>query len=589
MIIALDTETQGLTKKIILGCIIKENGVTKIYKTKEEIWKEIQRIAKAEAKRKKNTHLYAHNAEFDFIRILDLKDPNLSIYSSKRPFIWAYKIPGTRQRIKLLDTKNIYNETLAEIGDMLGLPKGQLHPKLKKDEPQKYTKEEIQEISEYCKRDTEIVLEAIKTIKQSLLEEDIKLKNIITVSQVAINYVQAKLRRQPKEYTEDLIWNQKTGEYHRGYRYEEIHQALRGGAVRAYQIGSFQKATEVDINGLYADVLRKMPIPRLRTERKHYQPTKTMLKKIGLSLAMIKNESDELGILPIRTKNGNHTLQKGQTGIAVWTNAEITYALKHGHKLIKQSWTITYETSKYNPYKSIVDETYRKRQEAKTPTKKKFYKLILNASIGKLAENRPREEIIIRSVEEQDAMKKKGYEIVGASDTSYIYRKITTEKRHKTYYCPIIITLVTAWARIKLNEATRKIPKNDRLYSDTDSIFYKGDHIKKFNIGKELGQWKIVKRPKTPMTIYAKKTYQFGDEYVLSGVTAGGTIENEKITHRKMIGIKGAKNLEEVGKFKEQISDLIEIREEYLRKQEELEEATLHIDKTIKEIDEFLP
>lgn len=223
---------------------------------------------------------------------------------------------------------------------------------------------------------------------------------------------------------------------------------------------------------------------------------------------------------------------------------------------------------------------------------------MLNTPLGKLGQTRTGQEIVADSVENAKQYLDNKYKIIKGIDYNYLYAKTETKAKAKPYYCPIIPTLVNARARIRMYKEYKKIPKEDRLYTDTDSIHFKGDHLHKFKIGKEMGEFKIEWERKRAK-YYGRKTYSIGEEIKVSGITQNAKTKEEQeekkrqfeegqIKGTQMNTIKSGVNIEQVGTFKEETRDLKKQEENYKITKELYEQELIHIDNNIGDIMYFI-
>lgn len=597
MIGSVDIETQGLNcTKFILGTLVIEDKETpETYYNKEELWKRIKELGDKQNKRGKTLQLYAHNHAYDFYGYANLEDDKIK-YISQRPFIANYLNNNKKETIKFLDTYNIFKMNLAELAIMIGTTKIEPPKEIYKGE---ITKEHLKELEKYNIQDTKIVLQAIQYLKGKLKEENLNMKRLMTINQIAIQYLIKKLQKQPEKQTEHLFYNQKKGEFYRTFRRQEIHEAYRGGNVRLWKTGQIDEVTVIDKRNLYGYALSKMRCPDLRTEQKIWNPLTTtpttikeIIEPIGITRCLIKNKNNQLGILPIRTPNGNYYPEKDKYLIGTWTNTELQQATQNGYEIRHIEWTINYKQA-FNPFTEIMRTTYGKRMEAGKGTFNYwFYKEMQNNGIGKLAQCHTEQEMTIDSVEKAQQYLNEKYEITkGIGKGNYMYTKKEVNFKPKKYYVPIIPTLVNATARIIMNQEYEKIPKKDLIYTDTDSIHFTGDHTNKFKIGKELGEFKI-EHEKEPGLYYAKKTYSIGDDIKIAGIHKKGLqIKDFKegiIQSKQMITINTTKNLSEVGTFRNETRDLKKQTKEHKRIQEMYEQNTIFIDENIKDISNYI-
>lgn len=127
-----------------------------------------------------------------------------------------------------------------------------------------------------------------------------------------------------------------------------------------------------------------------------------------------------------------------------------------------------------------------------------------------------------------------------------------------------------------------KIPTQDLLYIGTDGILFKGNHLDKFKIGTEIGEYKIVKKDGNELKevnaiVWGKNNYLVGKDIRISGVhkeiTKGMTKEqlNEKFEYWKFPTIDRVTRIDELFKRKYEEKDLNKVKikteglKEYMR------------------------
>lgn len=609
MIAIIDLETEGLdaTKYVTGGLLLGRTGNCEIYRNKEQLWRRVIDLGIKEARRGKVLSIYSHNAQYDTAGYVDLEDKHLVFFSPSNPLIWSYRLTSKeceekgvkhtkgkgKDIIKFLDTISIFRMSLKGLGQMIGKEKGETPLELLEKENK--TEEDMQEIEKYMKNDCEICLEALRLIKERIGRDGIEIRRLYTINQIAINYMLNKLRKLPEVYTDNLFWDKRTNEIRRTLRKKEIHSAYRGGRVEAFRTGINKNVMYIDCNSLYPYSIMEMRFPDLRSERKIWMPLEKGIKKedlfkyIGLSRVIVKNKNNDIGVLPVRTPIGNYYFRKGRKAIGTWTHEELEEAEREGYEVIDIEWSVVYKEEK-NPFKLIIKELYRLRKNSKTEFDNWFYKQIMNRSIGKMAQNKPLRIIEIDSVEARDEYLKKNYKIIKGIEYNYMYMKELDEYR-KPYYCPIIPTLVNAWARVFMYEKMKRFGKGRLLYTDTDSIIFKGRDKGEIKIGKELGQFKIEYEGED-IEIIARKTYKIGKQIKMSGVGKRNlTEENWKagiIPNQKQITIKSASEIKDVGKFKEEFRSLEEIYNKNKENNIRFGEEDLLIDVEITDINYFL-
>ena len=179
------------------------------------------------------------------------------------------------------------------------------------------------------------------------------------------------------------------------------------------------------------------------------------------------------------------------TMYGTWTNLELKRAVELGYKVQKIKWTINFAEAEINPLKEFVLNMYEQRK--KNELGKTFYKLVLNNLHGKFAQRTQKKNFEIGDVGLAPQMKEKEFNIyTRIDDFNYLYTK-DLGINYGRNYAPIISAYVTAKARDLLYNEAIKIPIQDLLYLSIDGIIFKGDHINKYKIGKEIGEMKYVR------------------------------------------------------------------------------------------------
>lgn len=648
-----------------LTCRLRDNGAKKHYfaKDREQIWKNIVAKGLAEHKRGGRYHVFFFNAKYDFFNIADLNDSGIRIFS-REPFIASYyieinkEIEGNEQMeswktwakmhhmkwtetylketnkfivtyqkeiIKFLDVMALYRMDLKSLGKALGENKIEM-PNLSTF---KSKKEMDKALIEYCYKDVEVTMKALQYLKGKLSEENIILRNLCTINQVAINYLLNKLKN--IKGAENILWTNSDGRITtkslKKGKNRLIREAYRGGYVRVWKTGKFDKLNVIDCNSLYPYSAINMRCPDIRTQTYTEEPLKyipkyQLLEKIGISKCIIENITDELGLLQIRMIDRNHVPtanpntdscvsrseeslprnKKGKTMIGTWTHTELEEAERNGYVIKDIKWSITYNDAKINPLKELFLGIYAKRLECQQNNDKmgeQFYKDMMNRGIGKFAQEKTGWEMFIDSVEKVDEYKALMIKAISGIEgsTNYLYAE-KGENIEKEYYCPIIPTLINAYARVYMYKMYKRIPKEILVYSDTDSIIWEGykEWLKEFPIGNELGMFKIEKNKETGKEkleieglIYGSKTKMTDGEISISGMGKKNITEQDfkkgEVKSIKMEDITTGK----IGEFIETNRDLNKQTEEFDIIMTKLKNQELFIDiNSINYIDYFL-
>lgn len=591
-------------KYFTLGVVYKETGGHKVFTDRKEMWKYIIELGLKEQKRGKRLIAYAHNSRYDFYQIADLTDRNLKWFSED-PFICGYyqnENGQNKEIIKFLDTMSLFHMSLKKVGEIIGFPKTEIPLII----GTKLTKSKLKEIAKYCANDCLVILKAIKFLKEKLKKDNINIKNLCTINQIAISYIINKLKEDNNN--EHILYRGKDGslsEYTHKTKYaNEIHSAYRGGYVRVWKTGFLNNIYTIDYNSLYPHSATMIEFPDLRTERKINKPLEIISKeelfnKIGISRCLIRNRNNKLGLLQVRGMDKAYVPLNEKYIIGTWTHMELAEAIKEGYEIKDIEWSIIWDKGK-NPFKKLFEDIYQKRIECNNEFDKYFYKQILNGSIGKFGQTRMNQEMVIDSIEKVYEYLQRNYEMIkgieGKNDVMYLNKNINNGEVKK-YYAPIIPCLITAQARIIMYRCYKKIGVENLVYTDTDSCIMQGNMINKFNIGKQMGEFKIEKDIETEedlintkAIIWGTKAKSVGNNIALSGVFKNDLdMENfklGKIKYKRMLGLRNSRK-EEIGKFIIEERDLKKQLKDFKKSEEIMEKEILYIDKDIGDISFF--
>lgn len=552
MIIALDTETykkteKGLeptldTRQFTIGCVITEaNKIAQIYYTPEDMWQGIQKTIQACEKRGLRAQIYAHHHEYDILTYgrnhLEEIHQNTILTN---PLIMKWR------NHYFLDSIAFYKKPLHEIGETLG--------KQKLEMPE--TPQKPEDLIPYVIRDTEIVLQAMIKIRETIKKLGHNPRKMLTAGQLTMTNFKTFIKNNKLAY---LIMNK--GEMYKTGNTQLTRQALRGGRNEAFQTGIFKKATLLDINKHYANTMINMKFPDLRKERctlwnKEKIEIDEIRDLIGVIKCTVKPNTKILPYLPISIPHQGKRLQvypQESTMKGVWTILEIAKAQNLGYEIHDIEWTVLYPELRENPLKAYVKNLIKIAKQH--PELEKELKSMPNNLFGKFAQRNKEKEILILPRAETRKKQQEGFKIVGLMGEKFVLEREGDYIEPK-FTNPIISTMITATARDKLYSELIKIPREDLLYTDTDSIMFKQDHIDKFKTGTEIGEWKIVEEQQ-PAKILGEKRYYIGQTLKLSGIPKRmvskqlidqeKSIEVPKITSLRQAIIQG--NIQLAGTF----------------------------------------
>lgn len=289
----------------------------------------------------------------------------------------------------------------------------------------------------------------------------------------------------------------------------ESQLALIGARVELFNQGGTGRIAYLDINSLY---------PHCMTMR-----FPTCMEKLesldGYGIASCDVEIPEhlfVAPLPYRDEEKRLLFPVGRFS-GVWTIAEINNAVRAGAKVKKLHWAMGSPSgSPY--YRSYILDMYERRMRSKSPAESLFWKLLMNNLYGRLAISGE----VSRSLNLTDENKLNG--------TIYGKKILATHKMPLPEFTNYLhAATVLSYARIVLHGYLEKIPREDLIYCDTDSVFFFCKAGLPFPVSKELGAMKLEAwggkcEPVLP------KTYIFDKLYKAKGVPKNRA--KEFIDHR---------------------------------------------------------
>lgn len=568
MILAVDVETykydekEGVytphlnAKDFTLGCILVDGKKNPFWFTKaDDMFNFILKFVQQRKKEGHNCYIYGHKHSYDlysyaqnFIQKTDLLD-----VKSQDPLLAFLDETGI-----LLDTRAFFKSKLEDVGKLIGLPKLEMPPKIKS----------IEELKPYLLRDVEIVLESMKVMRNELGKLGIRPKKMLTAGQLAMTFFKSWCRKKKYNGVPYSAYLYKKGTIHKSRFHSFIRKALRGARNECFRAGVFEGVSSVDINSLYPYVMANvMEMPDLLSERfiadaEDFFPQEEILEKIGVAKATVIFPKTKLGYLPVRYNNGIFFPQNTEV-TGYWTTFELRRAKEEGYTIKKIHDAVVYRKLPFNPFTELMQEMYNQRKNS-DPVLGYVLKLLMNSLAGKFAQFREDKERSICHREDVLGLEDDGFKIETDYGEDYLMVK-SLGRKVPNFAHPMITILVKAYARDILYKNLKKIASenfDDLIYCDTDAIAFIGNHLDKFDIGKELGQFKIEYQNKHGEFV-REKIYAILDEKgeTIKTAYAGNTNRNinleqlwgkEQIANRKMYSLNmgyHTGNFDKVGTF----------------------------------------
>ncbi|NDF15410.1 hypothetical protein EB061_08825, partial [bacterium] len=457
----------GFEKQITQCAGITSDGEE--YHNKGDVDKFVEWMMTRDANR-----IYFHNLQYDLGNLFADKLHEFSL-----TMVGGRLIKAQWKGKTFVDSFNLFPTSLASLGDAIGLEK------LKFDANSR----------DYVMRDCEIILEALTHLRDTL--DSFKVKKIPnTLGSMCVR-----------------VWKAMGGRNWSCHS-DICKDTIFGGRVELFSKGGEGCVMWTDVNSLY---------PWAMTQKYPHECKQTSdMKEYGLTEATVDVPMQPYAPLPYRTKeaDGFSGISEGSilfpcgrfTG--TWTNHELRNAVEnHGVKILKLHYTFgTDRASDY--YGNFVKKFYKKRLESKTPAYKLIYKLLMNnlygqlGMSGKVIKTCKLTEIDLKRIQRGDLR----VQMIGNNVLKEFFIPLP---EHCNY---LHASYVTSYGRLRLLEFMRKVPPEDMVYCDTDSLFFFAKDWKApFPTGDGLGEMKLEDKG-SRITTYAPKVYSINDIVKAKGV-----------------------------------------------------------------------
>ena len=506
---AVETITGDVVHSLRLGwaCYYSPSGNKRTEKVE---WFSFTSIAKfwewvfTHIPRKNKLWVIAHQLSFDFTVMLGFQalqnaDYKLRFFHNTGvTTIISVRKPG--KSILFVDSLNWFAESLATIGDRIGFPKGTVDFKTVSDS----------DLSTYCHRDVEILLEMFKAFVRFLHTNRIS-RLCYTLGSTAF----AAYLFGAYDHTIYIHNNEQAIDLER--------ESYRGGRTECFFIGELPHATYhvVDVNSLYPYVMRKHNYPvRYQKIVKAIDPQELVVNlRTRSAIARVTLNCNE-SVFAVR--RDRLIFPTGRFTVTL-CSPELQYALD-------RNWIESVDRCVYYEHQPIfkryVDKFYTLRNKFRAKSDKlyeQFIKLLLNSLYGKFGQRAdvwnkigvdpdapPHEELCY------DYETGKRYKLRYLLGT--IYESRTKIEAYNSF--PAIASHVTAFARMYLWEIMRQAGSEHYFYCDTDSLLLDSvgfSRLADMIDPTKLGMLKL-EYSTDRVTIYGPKDYVFGDHVRLKGI-----------------------------------------------------------------------
>lgn len=467
-----DTENDE-NGKVTVTCLVHESG-------ERWIWNKAGEFVKWCEKAKGTPIVVCHNLEYDLVNEFGSLYPYLQLNYLKGRLISAkYK------SVKFVDSFNHFRMSLRDLGDSVGV---------KKLEMDIYSEE-------YVATDAWICLMAI-----------VKARDYIASLGGSIGATSGSSSVSVWQYMTDgefLLGPLDTPWYRKGYYGGRVEPFLKrtDGMVRGF-----------DINSMY-------PFCMLCDFPEYSVPDDTMEKSKGMAEVTISIPHD-LFVAPLVFRDPNQRLLYPVGVIkGCWTYDEIRFAESVGAKVLKVHKGMGCN-SLVRPFDDFILTLYKKRKESTDKAERLFLKVLMNSLYGKIASKNQ----ITRTVSRHTLLNNKSSRI---GEVKWINK----DRGLLDYFTPpdkyvnvVWGSMITANSRILLTKYLMKVPPEQLVYCDTDSV-YTLDPFK-FPESPDLGKMKLEKE-REGWEFYQPKCYRHGEVFRAKGVPRSKRNGDDIVDHAK--------------------------------------------------------
>lgn len=471
-----------------------------------EFWHTVSSLAVGE----KTVYVVAHNLEYDarLLRAFSILpgigwSPAYAILGNSCKF---FTFTADKHTIALLDNMNYWQCSLADIGHELGIEKGKVDFKTCSDD----------ELSQYCKRDVEILVKAWDFWLRLLDDHDLG-DFAITIAGQAFRAFRHR------------FMSHKIGIHNNKQAIDLERASYRGGRCEVFKVGKFNQGPyyKLDINGLYAYCMQAYEYP-LKLVKTLVNVTPDELGRLldtYIATADVYLETEE-PYYAVRSR-GLNVFPVGQFR-ATLTTWEVQNALEKGHLRGIGPVAIYEKAPLFKEYIDYLTPLRQRYKEQGDPARSQLCKMLRNALYGKFGQKGYKQEVI--DTAPLDVVKVRRWIDYDTgrecSDWTYggvVIRQEAGGEGQDSF--PAIASHIAAAGRCVLWDYIQKAGQQNCYYADTDSLIVNTagyQALQPWIDPLELGCLKI-EGISDDLEILAKKEYVFGGKSVLKGIKANAT------------------------------------------------------------------
>lgn len=473
---------------------------------------EFWHVVSSLASNHKCTYVISHNIDYD-ARILHAFSilpgigwtPAYAILGESCRF---FTFKADKNTIALLDNLNYWRMPLADIGAEFGIEKTSID----------FKTAPIEELSTYCKNDVRILVKLWDYWLRFLDEHHLG-DFAITVAGQAFRAFRHR------------FMGHKIGIHNREDAIRLERMSYKGGRCEVFKVGKFINDTyyKLDINGLYAYVMREYNVPRkLVKVLVDVSPDylAKLLDRYQVIVDCVVETDDPVYALHSR---GYNIFPVGTFRVTL-TTPEIVYALDHNHlRAIGQVAIYEHDIlfRKFIDYFTPLRQQYKKSGDT---GRSAMCKLIRNSLYGKFGQKGYKQKIIGKAPLDKVHVRHWVDLESEAECWDWTFGGIVLRQQKKGEApdsFPGIAAHIAAQGRLVLWDYVQKAGQANVLYADTDSLIVSQagyDALAGWVSPIKLGYLKL-EGSTTNLEILAKKSYVFGDKRVSKGIRKNATLQ----------------------------------------------------------------
>lgn len=482
------------------------NDRWEFWQNSEKLWRYVETLCT-----ETNTlYLVGHNIYFDlqssdFFYWFTKWGWSLEFYYDKS-LIYILAISKGKQRIKCLSSTNFFPFSLAVLGDMLNMPKGEVD----------FDKVSRSDLITYCKRDVAILHKAVASYIRFIDDNDLGKFKLTRASQAFTAYryrfMGVKVYMHKDEKTTEL---EESGYF--------------GGRVESRFLGIVpgKSFIHLDVNSLYPYVMKTNPVPVKLIEygvNISIDRMGELLRKY-CCMASVELSSDDPAYA-VR-HNGKTVFPTGCFTTTLSTPG-LLYALKNDHIKAIGNYSVYLADYIFTDYVNMFYKLKLKYKKTGNKVMQEIAKNFLNYLYGKFAQKRDCIEMI-QDLTYDGYFREIVYDLVTGENevTTKMFNCVwrTYGKEPSKVYIAAIAAHITEYARFHLYYYMQKLGVKNVIYCDTDSLKIKSCYLRRLQgciSDNKLGLLKIEDRSKQ-LSIFGAKHYTTEHTVKIKGVPSSAT------------------------------------------------------------------